>query len=294
MAVGVWPTSGTTTNAVGDTFRYNLDSITGDSFTWPVRVPETGTYRVDAHYVQGANRATNAPYTVTAAGGATSTYTVNQTSGSGGVWTSLGGGGNELSFNKGGAYKVELKDTSVATSQALVADAVRLVDPAKITKLAGQYNRWHSFPVSDTVQQWVDGTAVNHGFVLKSTDEASNPIGGPRYEAGDGEYGGETSTIPRLTVTYGKVGTALDSPTVVHSTGPELTWKAYSNTTGDADLNIAEYQLHRSTRQAFTPSAATLVAPIDKSATTYTDTTATPSPLLRRWRSGGRTTTRSR
>lgn len=277
-AVGVWPTSATTANAIGDTFRFNLDSITGDSFTWPVRVPETASYRVDAHYVQGANRATNAPYTVTAAGGATSTYNVNQTSGSGGVWTSLGGDANELSFNKGGAYKVELKDTGVATNQALIADAVRLVDPAKITKSAGQYNRWHSFPVGDTVQKWVDGSAVNHGFVLKSTDEANNPLGGPRYEAGDGDYGGETSTIPRLTVTYGKVGTALNSPTVVHGTGPELSWKAYSNTTGDANLNIAEYQLHRSTQQAFTPSAATLVAPVDKSATAYTDTTATPTP----------------
>ncbi|MER5212221.1 DNRLRE domain-containing protein [Streptomyces sp. NPDC002838] len=277
-AVGTWPTSGATANAVGDTFRYNLDSITGDSFTWPFRVPETATYRVDAHYVQGANRATNAPYTVTAAGGATSTYNVNQTSGSGGVWTPLGGDANELSFNKGGAYKVELKDTGVATSQALIADAVRLVDPAKITKSAGQYNRWHSFPVADTVQKWVNGTAVNHGFVLKSTDEANNPLGGPRYEAGDGDYGGETSTIPRLTVTYGKVGTELNSPTVIHSTGPELSWKPYSNTTGDADLNLVEYQLHRSTKQAFTPSAATLVAPLDKSATAYTDTTATPTP----------------
>nr|WSY52134.1 DNRLRE domain-containing protein [Streptomyces sp. NBC_00886] len=277
-AVGVWPASATTTNAVGGTFRYNLDSVTGDTFTWPVKVPDTGTYRVDAHYVQGANRAVNAPYTVTAAGGATSTYAVNQTAGTGGVWTALGGDANELSFNKGGAYKVDLKDTGVATSQALVADAVRLVDPAKITKLAGQYNRWHSFPVADTVQQWVDGSAVNYGFVLKATDEVNNPLGGPRYESGDGDYGGETSTIPRLTVTYGKVGTALNSPTVIHSTGPELSWKAYSNTTGDANLNIAEYQLHRSTQQVFTPSAATLVAPVDKAATAYTDTTATPTP----------------
>jgi RHS repeat-associated protein len=277
-AVGVWPTSATTTNAVGGTFRYNLDSVTGDSFTWPVRVPETATYRVEAHYVPGTNRAVNAPYTVTAAGGATSTYTVNQTTGTGGVWTALGGDTNELSFNKGGAYKVVLGDSGVATSQALIADAVRLVDPAKITKQAGQYNRWQSFPVADTVQKWVDGTAANYGFVLKATDEAANPLGGPRYESGDGDYGGETATIPRLTVTYGKVGTTLNSPTVIHSTGPELSWNAYSNTTGDANLNMVEYQLHRSTQQAFTPSAATLVAPIDKSATSYTDTTATPTP----------------
>ncbi|MGP3926293.1 golvesin C-terminal-like domain-containing protein [Streptomyces sp. 8N616] len=278
-ASGVWPTSGVTSNAVGDTFRYNLDSITGDTFTWPVKVPDTGSYRVDAHYVQGANRATNAPYTVTAAGGATSNYTVDQSAGSGGVWTSLGGSTNQLNFNKGGAYKVVLGDTGVAASSAVIADAVRLVNPAQIVKNTGEYNQWHKFAVTDTVQKWVDGTA-NHGFVLQAKNDTSSttPTGGPRYEAGDGDYGGETSTIPRLTVTYGKVGTTLDSPTVVHGTGPELSWKAYSNTTGDADLNIVEYQLHRSTQQAFTPSAATLVAPIDKAATTYTDTTATPTP----------------
>lgn len=168
----------------------------------------------------------------------------------------------------------------MAAGSAVIADAVRLVDPAQIVKGAGQYNQWHSFPVTDTVQQWVNGTTVNNGFVLQAKDDTltGTPLGGPRYESGDGGYGGEDSTVPRLTVTYGKVGTALNSPTVVHGTGPELSWKAYSNTTGDPGLNISEYQLHRSTQQAFTPSAATLVAPVVKTATAYTDTTATPTP----------------
>ncbi|WP_243766362.1 DNRLRE domain-containing protein [Streptomyces sp. GC420] len=276
-AVGSWNAGSQTQYGVGGDYLYNKDSVTTDTYTWQPRLPETASYRVDAHYVQYSDRSTAAPYTVTSSDG-TATYTVDQTAGSGGVWASLKGG-SQINFAKGTAGKVVLGDTDAST--AVIADAVRWVNPATIVKNTGEYNQWHKFPVTDTVQKWVSGTAANHGFVLKAADEsATAPTGGPRYEAGDGiaTYGGETSTLPRLTVTYGKVGTTLNSPTVVHSTGPELSWKAYSNTTGDSGLNIAEYQLHRSTQQAFTPSAATLIAPIDKAATAYTDTTAVPTP----------------
>ncbi|WP_307622084.1 DNRLRE domain-containing protein [Streptomyces sp. V3I7] len=273
-AVGTWKPGSQTYGIDGD-YLYNKDAITGDTYTWQPNLPETASYRVDAHYVQYTDRSTAAPYTVTSSD-PTATYTVDQTAGTGGVWSSLKGG-SQINFAKGTAGKVVLKDTDATT--AVIADAVRWVNPASIVKNTGEYNQWHKFPVTDTVQQWLDGTATNYGFVLKATDESGTAVtGGPRYESGDGDYGGETSTIPRLTVTYGKVGTTLNSPTVIHGTGPELSWKAYSNTTGDANLDIAEYQLHRSTQQAFTPSAATLVAPIDKSATAYTDTTAIPTP----------------
>jgi RHS repeat-associated protein len=278
-ATGSWPTSGSTLTqyAIGNDYRYNKDSVAGDTYTWQPKLPETASYRVDVHYVAATDRATNAPYTVTGKDG-TTTYTVNQQSGTNGVWSSLNGG-SQINFSAGTTGKVALGDGPASTSTAVIADAVRWVNPASIVKNKGEYSQWHKFPVTDTVQQWLDGTSANNGFVLKAADESTaGPMGGPRYESGDGDYGGETSTIPRLTVTYGKVGTTLDSPTVIHSTGPELSWKAYSNTTGDPNLDIAEYQLHRSTQQAFTPSAATLVAPIDKSATTYTDTTATPTP----------------
>ncbi|WP_247701713.1 DNRLRE domain-containing protein [Streptomyces sp. F63] len=272
-AVGTWKPGSQTYGIDGD-YLYNKDSITTDTYTWQPRLPETASYRVDAHYVQYSDRATAAPYTVTGRDG-TATYTVDQSAGSGGVWAPLKGG-SQIWFSKGTAGKVVLGDTDAST--AVTADAMRWVNPASIVKNTGEYNQWHKFPVTDTVQQWLDGTSANHGFVLKATNESTALTGGPRYEAGDGDYGGETSTIPRLTVTYGKVGTTLNSPTVIHGTGPELSWKAYSNTTGDSGLDIAEYQLHRSTQQAFTPSAATLVAPVDKAATSYTDTTATPTP----------------
>ncbi|WP_308460799.1 DNRLRE domain-containing protein [Streptomyces sp. Ru71] len=278
-ATGSWPASTSTLKQYGVNGDYlaNKDSVAGDTYTWQPKIPETASYRVDVHYVAATDRATNAPYTVTSKAG-TATYTVNQQSGTNGVWASLNGG-TQIDFNAGTAGKVVLGDGPASTSTAVIADAVRWVNPASIVKNTGEYNQWHKFPVTDTVQGWLNGTYANNGFVLKATDESSTaPTGGPRYEAGDGDYGGETATIPRLTVTYGKVGTALNSPTVIHSTGPELSWKAYTNTTGDTGYDIAEYQLHRSTQQAFTPSAATLVAPIDKSATAYTDTTATPTP----------------
>ncbi|MFB6962843.1 DNRLRE domain-containing protein [Streptomyces sp. NPDC056309] len=278
-AKGNWPetTSTLAQYAIGGGYRYNKDTIAGDTYTWQPKVPETSDYRVDVHYVAATDRATNAPYTVTYNGGS-ATYPVNQQSGTNGVWTSLNSG-KKLPFAKGTAGKVVLGDGPASSTTAVIADAVRLVNPAQITKPKGIYNQWHKFPVTDTVQKWVNGSAVNYGFVLKGADESSTaPQGGPRYESGDGDYGGETATIPRLTVTYGTVGTELDSPMVVHSTGPELSWKAYTNTTGDSGLDITEYQLHRSTQQSFTPSAATLVAPMAKSVTAYTDTTATPTP----------------
>ncbi|MFK3729245.1 DNRLRE domain-containing protein [Streptomyces sp. NPDC088090] len=275
-AVGEWP-RGTTTGgaATNDDYASNKNALTGESYAWQPRVPETDTYRVDVHYPAAADAATAAPYTVTHNGG-TKNYTVNQT-GTGGVWKTLDA--TELSFAKGNAGKIVLGDTGSATTRTL-ADSVRLVNPAEITKAAWDYNKWHDFPVADTVQKWVSGTAVNHGFVLKAKDEtATAPQGGPRYEAADGNaYGDETSTYPRLTVTYGAVGTSLNSPTVVHSTGPELSWPAYANTSGDSGLDIVEYQLHRSTQQVFTPSAATLIAPIPTGTTAYTDTTAVPTP----------------
>lgn len=278
-ATGSWPASGSTLTqyAIGEDYHYNKDAVAGDKYTWQPRITDTATYRVDVHYVAATDRATNAPYTVTHRDG-TQTFTVDQSAGTNGVWTSLNGGG-QLPFAKGTTGKIVLGDGPASTSTAVLADAVRLVNPAQIVKNKGEYNQWHEFAVADTVQKWVSGTAANHGFVLTAKDESSTgPLGGPRYEAGDGDYGGETSSIPRLTVTYGKVGTSLNSPTVVHSTGPELSWKAYSNTSGDAGLDIVEYQLHRSTQQAFAPSAATLIAPIDASATAYTDTTAVPTP----------------
>ncbi|MFF7339109.1 DNRLRE domain-containing protein [Streptomyces sp. NPDC008163] len=276
-AVGEWP-KGTTTGgaATNDDFAYNKNTATGETYTWQPVIPETASYRIEAHYPPATDAATAAPYTISHRDG-TATATVNQT-GSAAAWKALSS--TQYYFSRGNTGKVVLGDTGSSTTRN-IADSIRLVNPAQIVKNTGEYNAWHKFAVTDTVQKWVSGTATNNGFVLQAKDDtvASTLTGGPRYEAGDGiSYGGEESSYPRLTITYGKVGSALDSPTVVHDTGPELSWSAYSNKTGDSGLDITEYQLHRSTQQTFTPSAATLVAPVDKGTTAYTDTTAKPTP----------------
>ncbi|MCQ4209818.1 DNRLRE domain-containing protein [Streptomyces longispororuber] len=276
-AVGEWPKATTTGGAAtNDDFAYNKNTATGETYTYQPVIPETASYRIEAHYPPATDAATAAPYTITHRDG-TATATVNQT-GTAAAWKALSS--TQYYFSRGNTGKVVLGDTGSSTTRN-IADSIRLVNPAQIVKNTGEYNAWHKFAVTDTVQKWVSGTATNNGFVLQAKDDtvASTLTGGPRYEAGDGtSYGGEEASYPRLTVTYGKIGAALNSPTVVHDTGPELSWSAYSNKTGDTANDIVEYQLHRSTQQTFTPSAATLVAPIDKATTAYTDTTAKPTP----------------
>ncbi|MFE2280990.1 DNRLRE domain-containing protein [Streptomyces sp. NPDC059454] len=277
-AVGSWPASGNTTytqHAVNKDYLYNKDSAAGDTYTWQPSLPEDGTYQVDVHSVPAVDRATNAPYTVTYAGGSKQ-YTVDQSAGTGGVWKSLG----SHPFQAGTAGKIVLGDAPVSTSTAVVADAVRFTKGGTVTKKPGEVSTWHSFPVTKTVQQWIDGTYDNHGFVVKAGDESADaPKGGPRYEGSEFGYGGESANYPRLVLTFGRQGVALDSPSVIHATGAELHWPDYrdpdAGSTGD---DLVEYQVHRSVYQSFTPSAATLVAPVGGSANAFTDTTAVPTP----------------
>ncbi|WP_316959574.1 DNRLRE domain-containing protein, partial [Streptomyces sp. TRM68367] len=275
-AVGSWPASGSslTQYAVGQDYHYNKDSVSGDTYTWQPSLPEDGTYQVEAHYVPEFDRATAAPYTVTHDGGST-TYTVDQSAGSGGEWKTLG----SHPFKAGTLGKVVLGDGPASTSTAVIADAVRFTKGGVVTKKPGELNTWHSFPVTKTVQSWIDGTYANHGFVVKAGDEsADGPKGGPRYEASEYAYDGETANYPRLVLTFGRQGADLAPPTTIHDTGAELKWSAYQDpdpaATGD---DIVEYQVHRSVFQAFTPSAATLVAPVEPATTAFTDTTAVPT-----------------
>ncbi|MFE0802559.1 DNRLRE domain-containing protein [Streptomyces sp. NPDC058812] len=277
-AVGSWPASGNTTytqHAVNRDYLYNKDSVAGDTYTWQPSLPEDGTYQVDVHSVPAVDRAANAPYTVTYSGGSKQ-YTVDQSAGTGGVWKSLG----SHPFKAGTVGKVVLGDAPASTSTAVVADAVRFTKGGTVTKKPGEVSTWHSFPVTKTVQQWIDGTYDNHGFVVKAGDESADaPKGGPRYEGSEFGYGGESANYPRLVLTFGRQGVALDSPSVIHATGAELHWPDYRGPdAGSTDDDLVEYQVHRSVYQSFTPSAATLVAPVDGSANAFTDTTAVPTP----------------
>jgi RHS repeat-associated protein len=103
-------------------------------------------------------------------------------------------------------------------------------------------------------------------------------VGGPRYEAGENAYGGETRNMPRLTVTYGQPGVVMDIPDTIHATGAELSWSTYRDPSSGTGDNLVEYQVHRSVSQTFAPSSSTLVAPVAPGTTEFVDTTAVPTP----------------
>jgi YD repeat-containing protein len=131
---------------------------------------------------------------------------------------------------------------------------------------------WKSLSVRSAVQDWVNGGA-NNGVLVKSGDESLGK-GGAIFEGSEYAYDNTRRdyNLPKLVVTYGTPGVAVNPPTTITSTGALLSWPAYTGT------DIAEYQVHRSVLQSYTPSSATLVAPVAKATTTFQDTTATPTP----------------
>ena len=266
---GEWPAStnsSMTQYGVNGTYRFNKNAPTGETFSWVPALTESGSYNVEAHYVAGPDRAI-APYTVFHAGGQ-QPVNVNQLSGTNGVWTGLG----SFNMNAGTSHKVVLGDVA-DPSKAVIADAVRFTKPATVTKKVNESAVWHSYSVRSTVQSWLDNTNPNYGFMLKAVDEATLGRGGPRYEAAEYAYNGENENTPKLVVTYGKAGVDLAAPSRIYSTGAELNWTPYTGT------DLLEYQVHRAVYQTYTPSAATLVAPIPVGQTTFTDTTAKPTPV---------------
>ncbi|WP_051969696.1 DNRLRE domain-containing protein [Kitasatospora azatica] len=143
---------------------------------------------------------------------------------------------------------------------------------------ANQVGVWDDFPVTSAVQNWISGSAANNGFVLRATNETPLGQGGPRFEGSIYAYGGEVVNYPKLTISYGIPGIAVKPPTVIHATGAELSWPAYTNTTGNTANDIAQYQVHRSVFQTFSPGADTEISPVDPSQTAFVDSTAVPTP----------------
>ena len=275
-AQGAWPSSGNaafTQYAINRDYLYNKDATAGDTYTWQPRLPEDGSYQVDAHVIPADDRSTTVPYTITYDGGS-KPYTVDQKTGTGGVWKPLGA----HPFKAGTAGKVVLGDGPASATTAVIADAVRFTKPGTVSMPANTYNAWHSFSVKDTVQSWIDGNQTNNGFVIKAVNEAAGaPKGGPRYEASEFGYGGETVNYPKLVLTYGRPSVTLDAPSVIHSTGAELNWSAYADPSAATGDDLVEYQVHRSVFQTFTPSSSTLVSPVSAGTTAYADTSATPT-----------------
>ncbi|MFE9653200.1 DNRLRE domain-containing protein [Micromonospora sp. NPDC006431] len=267
--VGSWPysTNGTLTpKAINGDYRYHGSSSGSDTHTWVPTITEAGDYQVEVHYVGATDRPDNAPYTVHYSGGS-KTYNINQkTPDSQGAWVTLG----THPFVAGTTGKVVLNGVPGTSANA---DAVRFTKAGAVKKYA-KSSVWNSFPVRSVVQDWVNRTYPNYGFMLKALDEATKGRGGPIYEASEFAYNNARRdfNLPKLVVTYGRPGVAVNPPTTITSTGAVLDWPAYSGS------DIVEYQVHRSIYQNYTPSAATLIAPVSTGTRTYQDTTAVPTP----------------
>src|SRR5215469_1582083 len=278
-AKGAWPSQASTAAANGSSYRYDQDTVAGDTFTFVPQLTEPGSYQVQDHYVASTGAASNAPVTVNYQGGS-HTFTVNQQSGTGGVWATLG---NEP-FAAGTAGSAVVGDGPASATVQVQADGVRFTKFAQVTDASAppgqglEGDRWDSFAVRNIVQNWASGQA-NDGFVLKAANESALGIGGPEYERSGFYYNGETVVYPQLVVTYGTLTSVTFKPiTVIRDNGANLSSTPYVNSTGNPGKNLAEYQVHRSVFQSFTPSASTLVAPVPAGTTSFNDTTATPAP----------------
>jgi RHS repeat-associated protein len=103
---------------IADAVSLTPAGATANSATWTPNVAQAGQYQVFARWTQHPNRATNATYTVTHAGG-TTPITVDQQQ-SGGVWNALG----TFTLSPGTAHRVTLTDQA---NGYVIADAVRFV-----------------------------------------------------------------------------------------------------------------------------------------------------------------------
>ena len=116
---GAWANG--TIAGYGGTYRTSLASATQNaSAVFTPAVTTSGLYWVSIRYISGVNRATDVRYSVTHAGG-TSSFTVNQEI-HGDTWVYLG----QFYFFAGGSYPITISNQSADSTQAIVADAVRL------------------------------------------------------------------------------------------------------------------------------------------------------------------------
>jgi RHS repeat-associated protein len=106
---------------IADAVMFLPPGSSPNSATWTTNVAQAGQYEVYAQWTQHANRATDATYTVSHAGGSTP-VAVNQQA-NGGVWNLLG----TFTLSPGPAHNVTLTDQA---NGYVIADAIRLVPVA--------------------------------------------------------------------------------------------------------------------------------------------------------------------
>jgi hypothetical protein len=118
---GTWPVITGNACAYGEDFQWNEAGSGIDTATWTPNISAAGDYSVYARWVAHANRATDAPYTITYNGGSV-TIDVDQTT-AGCQWNLLG----TYLFAAGTGGSIVLSDDA---NGYLIADGIRLVSAA--------------------------------------------------------------------------------------------------------------------------------------------------------------------
>ncbi|HYO61290.1 MAG TPA: Ig-like domain-containing protein, partial [Actinomycetota bacterium] len=149
-------------------------------------------------------------------------------------------------------------------------------DPARLgvfTLPAGAKDLPLTWNVTQTVKDWIRGTAPAHGFLVKQEQEV---LGSGGAILPYGRRHAQMHRRPLLQVNYTDVPVTLDPIETIHSNGAELSWTPYSSATGEA---FQKYEIHRSENRSFVPNdATTLLRTItDRTTTTFVDTTAAPN-----------------
>jgi hypothetical protein len=118
---GPWVSASLTNGFSGSDYLYRTASTGDATVFWPFpSTAATGTYEVFARWTSGPNRATNAPYFVSAESGTVLVSRNQQTNG--GTWQSLG----TFDFQPAKQHGVTLSDRA---DGVVIADAVRWVGP---------------------------------------------------------------------------------------------------------------------------------------------------------------------
>jgi hypothetical protein len=199
---GTWNAGTTVTGYQGANYLTHAAGTGTSSARWQTDVPTTGTYDVSVWYTDNANRADNAPYTVTDAGGST-LVRVNQQA-NGGRWVSLG----KYSFTAGSKAVVQLSDDA---NGYVVADAVRITaqglvadndDPSTYSVISGTWNpastvkgywgtsyRTHAAGTGTSVVRWQSNVPASGVYDVAvwytaDTNRATNAAYTVRYPGG--------------------------------------------------------------------------------------------------------------
>jgi hypothetical protein len=160
--VGSWTTGSAQAEKFGTSYRYKSKGDGSGKAVWNLAVPETGRYEVCVWYPEGTNRATDAPFTVNHAAGAT-TIKVNQQK-TGGRWVRLG----DFDF-VAGQGSVVLTDAIADSTKIVVADAVKATKwpstpqpPAAPTNLTASARSTTSIGLS-----WQDNSSNETNFIVE-------------------------------------------------------------------------------------------------------------------------------